>query len=95
MKRVGQGLVGSAVAFGLLETTLGLMPNIVVFSAVLIPTGFAVITLSKSMPTCPESMSLIESCVPLYGTCVSCVPVIEANISAVRCATPFCMTKAR
>jgi MFS family permease len=41
-------LIGSAVAFGLLETTLGLMPNIVVFSLVLIPTGFAVITFTST-----------------------------------------------
>jgi MFS family permease len=41
-------LVGSAVAFGLLETALGFMPNIVLFSLVLIPTGFAVITFTST-----------------------------------------------
>jgi MFS family permease len=41
-------LVGSAIAFGVLETALGFMPNIVMFSIVLIPTGFAVITLTST-----------------------------------------------
>jgi MFS family permease len=41
-------LVGSAIAFGVLETTLGLMPNIVLFSIVLVPTGFAVISFTST-----------------------------------------------
>jgi MFS family permease len=41
-------LVGSAVAFGVLEATLGFMPNIVLFSILLVPTGFAVITFTST-----------------------------------------------
>jgi MFS family permease len=41
-------LVGSAVAFGVLEILLGLMPNIVLFSVVLVPTGFAVISFTST-----------------------------------------------
>lgn len=41
-------LVGSAIAFGVLETTLGLMPNIVLFSIVLVPTGLAVISFTST-----------------------------------------------
>jgi MFS family permease len=41
-------LVGSAILFGVLETTLGLMPNIVLFSIVLVPTGFAVISFTST-----------------------------------------------
>jgi MFS family permease len=41
-------LVGSAVAFGVLEILLGLMPNIVLFSIVLVPCGFAVITFTST-----------------------------------------------
>jgi MFS family permease len=41
-------LIGSAIAFGILETTLGLMPNIVWFSILLVPTGFAVITFAST-----------------------------------------------
>ncbi len=41
-------LVASALAFGILETALGLMPNIVLFSILLVPTGFAVISFSST-----------------------------------------------
>jgi MFS family permease len=41
-------LIGSAIVFGVLETALGLMPNIVLFSIVLVPTGFAVITFAST-----------------------------------------------
>ena len=41
-------LVGSAILFGVLETTLGLMPNIVLFSILLVPTGFAVISFTST-----------------------------------------------
>lgn len=41
-------LVGSAIAFGVLETVLGLMPNIVLFSILLVPCGFAVITFTST-----------------------------------------------
>ena len=41
-------LLGSAIAFGVLETALGLMPNIVLFSILLVPTGFAVITFTST-----------------------------------------------
>jgi MFS family permease len=41
-------LVGSAVAFGVLEATLGFMPNILLFSLLLVPTGFAVITFTST-----------------------------------------------
>ncbi len=41
-------LLGSAIAFGVLETALGLMPNIVLFSIVLVPTGFAVISFTST-----------------------------------------------
>ncbi|MDQ1710745.1 MAG: hypothetical protein QOE45_195 [Frankiaceae bacterium] len=41
-------LVGSAVAFGVLEAALGLMPNIVLFSILLVPTGFAVISFTST-----------------------------------------------
>jgi MFS family permease len=41
-------LLGSALAFGVLEATLGLMPNIVLFSILLVPTGFAVISFSST-----------------------------------------------
>lgn len=41
-------LVGAALAFGVLETVLGLMPNIVLFSILLVPTGFAVIAFSAT-----------------------------------------------
>jgi len=41
-------LLGSALAFGVLETMLGLMPNIVTFSILLVPTGLAVITFTST-----------------------------------------------
>ncbi|HEU0130407.1 MAG TPA: MFS transporter [Mycobacteriales bacterium] len=41
-------LLGSAIAFGVLETALGLMPNIVLFAIVLVPCGFAVITFTST-----------------------------------------------
>lgn len=41
-------LLGSAIAFGVLETALGLAPNIVVFSILLVPTGFAVISFTST-----------------------------------------------
>jgi MFS family permease len=41
-------LVGSAVLFGVLETALGFAPNIVVFMALLVPTGFAVISFTST-----------------------------------------------
>jgi predicted MFS family arabinose efflux permease len=41
-------LVGSAIAFGVLEIVLGTMPNIVLFSILLVPTGFAVITFAST-----------------------------------------------
>ncbi|HVF03512.1 MAG TPA: MFS transporter [Frankiaceae bacterium] len=41
-------LLGSAIAFGVLETALGFMPNIVWFSILLVPTGFAVITFTST-----------------------------------------------
>ena len=41
-------LLGSALAFGVLETLLGLMPNLVLFSILLVPTGFAVITFTST-----------------------------------------------
>ena len=41
-------LVGSAIAFGVLETTLGLAPNIVIFSILLVPTGLAVISFTST-----------------------------------------------
>lgn len=41
-------LVGSAVLFGVLETALGFAPNIVVFSILLVPTGFAVISFTST-----------------------------------------------
>lgn len=41
-------LLGSAIAFGLLETSLGFAPNIVVFSILLVPTGLAVITFTST-----------------------------------------------
>lgn len=41
-------LLGSAIAFGVLEITLGLMPNIVLFSIVLVPTGLAVISFTST-----------------------------------------------
>jgi MFS family permease len=41
-------LVGSAIAFGVLETALGMMPNILMFSLLLAPTGFAVISFSST-----------------------------------------------
>jgi MFS family permease len=41
-------LVGSAIVFGVLETVLGTMPNIVLFSILLVPTGFAVITFAST-----------------------------------------------
>ena len=49
--------------------------------------GFAVSTLSNSIATWPDMRSGIDSCVPLYGTCASFTPAIDANISLVRCAT--------
>ena len=41
-------LLGSAIAFGVLETALGFMPNIVLFSILLVPTGFAVISFTST-----------------------------------------------
>jgi MFS family permease len=41
-------LLGSAIAFGVLETALGLMPNIVLFSILLVPTGLAVISFTST-----------------------------------------------
>ena len=41
-------LLGSAIAFGVLEAALGLMPNIVLFSILLVPTGFAVISFTST-----------------------------------------------
>jgi MFS family permease len=41
-------LLGSAIAFGVLETALGLAPNIVVFSILLVPTGLAVISFTST-----------------------------------------------
>jgi MFS family permease len=41
-------LLGAALAFGVLEAMLGLMPNIVLFSILLVPTGFAVITFTST-----------------------------------------------
>jgi MFS family permease len=41
-------LVGSAVAFGVLETALGFMPNLLLFSILLVPTGFAVISFTST-----------------------------------------------
>lgn len=41
-------LVGSALAFGVLETALGFMPNIVLFSILLVPAGLAVITFTST-----------------------------------------------
>lgn len=41
-------LVGSAVAFGVLETSLGFMPNMTSFMILLVPTGFAVISLTST-----------------------------------------------
>jgi MFS family permease len=41
-------LLGSAIAFGLLETSLGLAPNIVVFCILLVPTGLAVISFTST-----------------------------------------------
>lgn len=41
-------LLGSAIAFGVLETVLGLAPNIVVFSILLVPTGLAVISFTST-----------------------------------------------
>lgn len=41
-------LLGSAIAFGLLEMSLGFAPNIVVFSILLVPTGLAVISFTST-----------------------------------------------
>ena len=41
-------LIGSAIAFGVLETALGFMPNIVLFSILLVPTGLAVISFTST-----------------------------------------------
>ena len=41
-------LIGSAVAFGVLETALGFMPNLFLFSLLLVPTGLAVITFTST-----------------------------------------------
>jgi MFS family permease len=41
-------LLGSALAFGILETALGLMPNLTLFSILLVPTGLAVITFTST-----------------------------------------------
>lgn len=41
-------LVGSAIAFGVLEAALGFMPNMASFMVLLVPTGFAVITFTST-----------------------------------------------
>jgi MFS family permease len=41
-------LVGSAVAFGVLETAVGFAPNLLVFSLLLVPCGFAVISFTST-----------------------------------------------
>ena len=41
-------LIGSAVAFGVLEMLLGFMPNLLTFSILLVPTGLAVITFTST-----------------------------------------------
>jgi MFS family permease len=41
-------LLTAAVAFGVLETALGMMPNIVLFSIVLVPAGYAVMSFTST-----------------------------------------------
>src|SRR5512140_1706167 len=48
--------------------------------------GSVVMMLSNVSGTSPESTSFIAGAAPLYGTCVSVMPALEAKYSMKRCA---------
>ena len=46
------------------------------------------VTASKVSCTCPPMRSETQGALPLYGTCTSWMPAIEAKSSAARCGAP-------